>query len=200
MKMISANKLNRLWKNGVLAKMIAKTKVLKTMEEISANTSAENVAGATAVKELSNSLNSHPQFIYDSSGKITGYKTKAGADTVFPFSGGNKMIYFYYGHVAVPSTLQMVSTKRDFIDEDACSIDNQKLIIKKSGKYRIFVKHYAYAGNTTNKTTCKINDTIAVENGMEYNLNENDFITATASNSGISGYWHTGAICVMKTM
>lgn len=56
MKMISANKLNRLWRNGVVAKMVAKTKVLKTMEEIVANTNAENVAGATTVKELNNNL------------------------------------------------------------------------------------------------------------------------------------------------
>ncbi len=56
MRMISANKLNRLWKNGVVAKMVAKTKVLKTVEEIAANTNVENVAGATAVKELSNKL------------------------------------------------------------------------------------------------------------------------------------------------
>ena len=35
------------------------------------------------------SLESQPIFQYDETGKITGYKTKAGADTVFPFSGGN---------------------------------------------------------------------------------------------------------------
>ena len=33
------------------------------------------------------SLESQPIFQYDETGKITGYKTKAGADTVFPFSG-----------------------------------------------------------------------------------------------------------------
>lgn len=37
---------------------------------------------------LNSSLESQPNFVYDSTGKITGYKTKAGADTVFPFSGG----------------------------------------------------------------------------------------------------------------
>lgn len=90
MKMISANKLNRLWRNGVVAKMVAKTKVLKTIEEISANTSAENVAGATAVKELNNNLKQVPEFITDSAtGKIIGYKTPGGADTVFPFRDNN---------------------------------------------------------------------------------------------------------------
>lgn len=56
MKLISANKLNRLWNNGVVAKMVAKTKILKTLEEIEANTNEENVAGATALKEVNNKL------------------------------------------------------------------------------------------------------------------------------------------------
>ena len=51
-----------------------------------ASTSSRIAASAKAVNSLNNNLNSRPQFIYDSSGKITGYKTKAGADTVFPFS------------------------------------------------------------------------------------------------------------------
>ncbi len=38
------------------------------------------------VNEITDELNSHPEFIYDESGKITGYKTPGGADTVFPFS------------------------------------------------------------------------------------------------------------------
>ena len=37
---------------------------------------------------LNSSLESQPNFVYDSTGKITGYKTKVGADTVFPFSSG----------------------------------------------------------------------------------------------------------------
>ena len=55
-RMISANKLNRFWKNGVVAKMVAKVRVLKTMEEIAANTDEENIAGASAVAELNNKL------------------------------------------------------------------------------------------------------------------------------------------------
>lgn len=35
---------------------------------------------------LNNDLNQLPEFIYDESGRITGYKGKGGADTVFPFS------------------------------------------------------------------------------------------------------------------
>ena len=84
MKMISANKLNRLWKNGVVAKMVAKTKVLKTIEEISANTNAENVAGAMAVKELKNNLTTqlsgNVRIISEGSGADAKYYAQIGAD------------------------------------------------------------------------------------------------------------------------
>lgn len=59
-------------------------KVLKTREEVEANTSDKYLVAAAVVGELINNL---PEFIYDSEGKITGYKTVGGADTVFPFSG-----------------------------------------------------------------------------------------------------------------
>lgn len=84
MKMISANKLNRLWRNGVVAKMVAKTKVLKTIEEISANTNAENVAGAMAVKALSNNLATQlpgsVRIISEGSGAAAKYYAQIGAD------------------------------------------------------------------------------------------------------------------------
>lgn len=57
MKLATGNKINRLWNNGVLAKMVAKTKVLKTLEEVAASTNEENVMGASAGKELTNKLN-----------------------------------------------------------------------------------------------------------------------------------------------
>lgn len=60
-------------------------KVLKTLEEIAANTDEENIAGASAVAELNNKLAGFEP-ILNSAGKITGYKTDiGGADTVFPF-------------------------------------------------------------------------------------------------------------------
>lgn len=50
------------------------------------NTSSRIAASAKAVSTLNDELNRRPEFILDESGKITGYKTKEGADTVFPFS------------------------------------------------------------------------------------------------------------------
>ncbi len=46
---------------------------------------ASQRALADAYAKLNKSLSKMPQFVIDSDGKITGYKTGAGADTVFPF-------------------------------------------------------------------------------------------------------------------
>lgn len=37
---------------------------------------------------IENAFDKQPEWVYDETGKITGYKTKAGADTEFPFSSG----------------------------------------------------------------------------------------------------------------
>lgn len=61
MKHISANKLNRLWQNGILpglAKKLEITKVLKTQEQVEANTNPDNVASAVVVGEVINNLGS----------------------------------------------------------------------------------------------------------------------------------------------
>ena len=81
-RFVSKDNLGRVW-----TRLFGK--VLNSKEEIEANKSENMIAGADAVKEVYSSLESHPTFQYDETGKITGYKTKAGADTVFPFSGGN---------------------------------------------------------------------------------------------------------------
>lgn len=53
------------------------------------NGESENIATSIkAVNQLNNNLKG-VEFITDTTGKITGYKTKTGADTVFPFSGGD---------------------------------------------------------------------------------------------------------------
>ena len=79
--------------DGTYAVPTASVNGLSTLEQVTAAATAGNVTdpvGAGAVNELNSSLGGVSQFIVDdSTGKITGYKTKAGADTVFPFSGGN---------------------------------------------------------------------------------------------------------------
>lgn len=58
---------------------------LTTLEQVTASTDVSKPVGAGAVQELNNSLGGFTPII-DDTGKIAGYKTKVGADTVFPFS------------------------------------------------------------------------------------------------------------------
>ena len=88
MKLITANKLNKFWKIGVLValgKKIDAAKVLTTVEQVEANTDEANVAGALALKEVNNSLGGL-SFAQDAEGNW-GYKP-SGADTVIPFKSG----------------------------------------------------------------------------------------------------------------
>lgn len=72
--------------------------ILNSLAEVSAATQQNTIAGALALKEVNSSLESQPDFVYDSTGKITGYKTKVGADTVFPFSSGSNYIKIEVEH------------------------------------------------------------------------------------------------------
>lgn len=60
--------------------------------------------------QLNNDLAQQPEFVYDSTGKITGYKTPGGADTVFPFSSGNAI---YLG-TAVNNTFDVKNVYPDW--------------------------------------------------------------------------------------
>lgn len=71
-----------------MEKLVQK-KVLTSMEEVEANTNETNLVAATAFAELYAKLGGFEP-ICDSTGKITGYKTAGGADTVFPFNTGFK--------------------------------------------------------------------------------------------------------------
>lgn len=65
-------------------------KIIDDLDAINNVTKEGYIAGALALKQVNNSLGEQPQFVYDESGKITGYKTKTGgADTVFPFSSSS---------------------------------------------------------------------------------------------------------------
>lgn len=77
--------------NDGAGEVIETTSLLDNLDDIDANTSANKMAGALAVKELNSNLGGFTPVI-DDTGKITGYKTKAGADAVFPFSSG-KFVY-----------------------------------------------------------------------------------------------------------
>lgn len=65
------------------------TKIIDDREELEANTEKGMLVDALVVKDLNDSLGGFTPVIDPVTGRITGYKTKAGADAVFPFSGGN---------------------------------------------------------------------------------------------------------------
>lgn len=67
-------------------------KVLTSMEEVAANTNETNLVAAPVVAELNDKLKGFEP-VCDSFGKITGYKTAGGADTVFPFSTNYRIYY-----------------------------------------------------------------------------------------------------------
>lgn len=69
---------------------LLRMRILDTVEEVEANTDDGYLMGAKAGAALINDLAQQPEFVYDSTGKITGYKTPGGADTVFPFSSLQK--------------------------------------------------------------------------------------------------------------
>ena len=73
--------------NGMTAEM--KMGAIDGITDSLASTSSRIAASAKSVATLNNHLAQQPNFIYDSAGKITGYKTPGGADTVFPFSVRN---------------------------------------------------------------------------------------------------------------
>lgn len=81
------------FKNGVLQKIAgAVGDAVPLINNFLTNQAGKGAADANTVYQLKNELDSLGGFtpIMDESGQITGYTTKiGGADTVFPFSGGN---------------------------------------------------------------------------------------------------------------
>ena len=77
--------INELHDNGLKK---GDTVGLDYIKAATADDLKNKVPEAKAVKELNNSLGGFTPII-DSTGKITGYKTMVGADTVFPFSSLN---------------------------------------------------------------------------------------------------------------
>lgn len=123
-RFVSKDNLGRVW-----TRLFGK--VLNSKEEIEANKSENMIAGADAVKEVYSSLESQPNFVYDSTGKITGYKTKVGADTVFPFKSDRTVM------LTIPSQARYADQAATFIggtltlsiDSDGVSIESNNISI-----------------------------------------------------------------------
>lgn len=112
--------------------------------------------------------------VIDSTGKITGYKTKAGADTVFPFSSGGKfatlnVIMSANATDARPFSYQITNDANeeyfgDFVT--SATSNNAQLTFKKNGKYKVLFRS-AYRGLQSN-CSVRHNDTY-----IEQNVNGN---------------------------
>lgn len=146
MKIATGNRLNEFWEElkGVL---VPKSKVLKTLEEIEANTNEENIAGATALKEVN-------------------YNLMSGL-------GGNKLIYnesedaYYIQHGADAALKKLGSTVlpllgldytgswacMTFSVKDISKLDEFKLTAMATGVYYQLTDDHGlipdYAGSTT---------------------------------------------------
>lgn len=73
--------------NKAINESVDQARVIDDYKTLAAVNQNGFVPGAKPVAKLISDLSAVPEFVIDkSTGKITGYKTKAGADTVFPFS------------------------------------------------------------------------------------------------------------------
>ena len=73
--------------NKAINESVDQARVIDDYKTLAAVNQEGFVPGAKPVAQLISDLSAVPEFVIDkSTGKITGYKTKAGADTVFPFS------------------------------------------------------------------------------------------------------------------
>lgn len=134
---------------------------------------------------INSSLESQPNFVYDSTGKITGYKTKVGADTVFPFSSGfnGADIYMSGTNSGNLSKIELASKGQYFYGFD---YDNstKKFTVLYDGTYSYMLS------TTSSYTSLYINDKLieyATKNGQIYNtieLKKGDTGYISSNNAG----------------
>lgn len=75
-------------------------------------------ADATTIKALNDSLQGFEPVIDSQTGKMTGYKTKVGADTVFPFSGAPTFVTIV-GTVRTAGTSNVYPFKSSYVIDEA---------------------------------------------------------------------------------
>lgn len=185
-RFVSKDNLGRVW-------MRLFGKVLNSKEEIEANKSENMIAGADAVKEVYSSLQDQPTFEYDETGKITGYKTKVGADTVFPFSGGFNGADIYmsgtnYGNL---SKIELASKGQYFYGFD---YDNstKKFTVLYDGTYSYMLS------TTSSYTSLYINDKLieyanhngqaTIYNTIELKKGDTGYISSNNAGQFAQGY------------
>lgn len=132
---------------------------------------------ALVVKTLNNKLASQPEFVYDETGRITGYKTKGGADTVFPFSTGACVIFFMAGQTG--KTIDSIEP----MFADGFTVSGNHIICKRPGIYKLD----AVAGQNNSHYSNTYNISYFI-NGVEqklYNKESGTAKTRTVDNIGL---------------
>lgn len=113
---------------------------LKTIEEIEANTEEGYDVDALPVKEINSKFGGITEFIVDEdSGQITGYKTKVGADTVFPFSKEfkNALIEITVIKVGTDSSGYFIDTTINITQDNNVIYSNPKIGLRVNSTYKI---------------------------------------------------------------
>lgn len=161
-------------------------RVLKTMEEVEANTSEANLVAAPVVAELNDKLaNGRVELVVTNDG--LGYKLD-GADTVLPFSRiGSKIVL---GNLKVPSVGSSVSVrleKRPRFVIVFCNVDGSW----HGNVLQIYdgtnLKHYRYASkmggtlvNMFNSTDISVSDTGFIYTHRHFATGETLMVGSTA--------------------
>jgi len=101
---------------------------------------------------LTNNLMQQPEWIEDATGKITGYKTPGGADTVFPFSTKLTLYGTYTGDTSVGISDDLVD-KNFIIVPQNCRIVINAGDPSGTGEFT-FSPAISKSGNTLSVTGC----------------------------------------------
>lgn len=180
--------------------------------EIDENTALVTAAALAEVKQLYTSLSSDLggfRPIVDSTGRITGYKTTVGADTVFPFSGilaiGSMM--YRYASGAGSGADGMYYDSITHISDASCfsgsysSSTSFSLTTLRAGNYRLEIT-YVSRGSGFRINICKNNVSILGSDSFSkicetnIQLEVGDVLTVQASKIGAAGVT-AGAVTVL---
>lgn len=139
-------------------------KIIDDIDTIRNVTKEGYVAGALALKQVDDSLTEQPTFIYDESGQITGYKTKVGADTVFPFKSKLTCVKIasHTGNSVGGTTFNCASIIPDY---QKLTVDNFYYRITGKTKYASGGAEHFYASISYNASTGAVSCQLASASG-----------------------------------
>ncbi len=159
MKLVTANKLNRLWKNGIIPALLKKidtARVLTTVEQVTANTNEANLPSAVVVSEIYDNLRfpDGSGFYPDVQNGERGFNTSPtrGADTFVPFRKGLEDMPVYAKAMQVYTPPASSSAPQTYplwnIDISKFKKCRVEFIAAPSGDFRVSVLSLLFNGKT----------------------------------------------------